>query len=432
MATLEYIDYSPKRHFISEDGQVIWCVQPNHTAIKSMPMIYWADGTPWNEVNHWAHARATSGDIKLKTVQDQLRHLHKYANWLELPESPDWRHFPMTRAERVLMKWRKYLIDSRDKYVILAPSTTTARMNACIAFYRYCSVYGFVSRTATKWNDIPLTIKYSDSAGFERSIQTITTDISIKCRVTKRTKVEDGLLPISGKHMMQLLEFAQKNSTPELYLMLKIGFFTGARLQTICDLKIKNIERATQDPEIEGIWRISVGAGSHPYVSTKFDVSGDILVPEQLLGELKAYAYGLRRTTREVKAHANNRGLLFLTSRGNAYQRKEDGKSSSAINNEMVILRRKATSEGLKFMEKFYFHQSRATYGTQLMKLLLAQGDLQAALEFVRNAMFHKEISTTLTYVKFIEQSKGKMQIANAYSQAFLNLAKLKVRKDGL
>lgn len=423
MATLEFIDYTPERHSINSDGKVTWECVVNHKVIKSMPMIFWTDGTPWNEVNQWAHERATGGSVELKTVQDQMRHLHKYANWLEVPDSPDWRHLPMNRAERVLVKWRKYLIDCRDKYAVLAPTTTTARMNACIAFYRHCHINGFIGKDAPKWLEIPVLVKYHDTNGFQRTIHRITTDISIKCRVAKRTVVEDGLMPITGEHMEQLLKFAALNSSHELFLMLKLGFFAGARVQTICDLKVGNLERAVPDPYVNGLWHIAVGPGSRPKVETKFNVSGNLLIPEQLLNELKTYAYSVRRMKREAQSPIVNKGLLFITSRGNAYERKDDGKRSSAINSEMVLLRRAACTAGLKFMQDFHFHQTRATFGTQLLKLLLPLGNLQAALEFVRNAMFHKEVSTTMTYIKFIEHTKGKMEVANAYTESFFGLA---------
>lgn len=430
MATLEFIEYVPQRHVLSATGDLDWVVVPTQRKIPSLPMIFWGDGSPWNEANHWAHERATCGYVKLKTVQDQMRHLHKFADWLEQEDAPDWRHFPMNRAARVLVRWRGYLINCRDALGILAPSTTTARMNACINFYRHCAEFGFISRDAPKWKDIPVVVRYHDTAGFKRTLSRVTTDISIKSRVAKRTTVEEGLLPITGAHMLQLLDFASHGASLELQLMLKLGFFAGARLQTICSLKLGNLERAVPDSDVDGLWCIAVGPGSRPNVETKFDVSGTLRIPEAVLREFKSYAYSVRRMKRQARASKECKELLFLTTQGNPYERRSDGKRSSAINSEMVTLRRTAVASGLKFMADFHFHQTRATYGTLLMKTLLPLGNLQAALEFVRNAMFHKEISTTMTYVKFIEQTKGKAEVANAYTQAFFDLAQKTVVKD--
>lgn len=430
MATLVFIEYIPQHHVFSAGGDLDWFTSPTQRKISSLPMIFWEDGSPWNEANHWAHERATSGNVKLKTVQDQMRHLHKYANWLEQEGAPDWRHFPLNRADRVLVKWRGYLIKCRDTLGVLAPSTTAARMNACINFYRHCDAFGFVLRDAPKWKDIQVVVRYHDTAGFNRTLSRITTDISIKSRVAKRTTVEEGLLPITSAHMLQLLNFASHEASPELFLILKLGFFTGARLQTICSLKLGNLERAVPDPSADSLWCLAVGPGSRPHVETKFDVSGTLRIPHALFMEIKSYAYSVRRMKRQTLAPNEFKELLFLTSRGNPYERRSDGERSSAINSEMVTLRRNAVRAGMNFMADFHFHQTRATYGTLLMKTLLSLGSLQAALEFVRDAMFHKEISTTMTYVKFIEQTKAKAEVANAYTQAFFELAQKAIMRD--
>ena len=84
MAALEFIDFEPFRNTISQDNEVVWERDPHHKVIKSLPIIFWSDGTPWNEANYWAHERATEGNVELKTVQGQMSHLHKYAEWLEI------------------------------------------------------------------------------------------------------------------------------------------------------------------------------------------------------------------------------------------------------------------------------------------------------------------------------------------------------------
>ena len=74
VAHLEFIDYVPHRHVIADDGAVTWVRDDYARPIKSLPLIFWEDGTPWNEANYWAHERATSGSVELKTVQDVARH----------------------------------------------------------------------------------------------------------------------------------------------------------------------------------------------------------------------------------------------------------------------------------------------------------------------------------------------------------------------
>jgi integrase len=91
----------------------------------------------------------------------------------------------------------------------------------------------------------------------------------------------------------------------------------------------------------------------------------------------------------------------------------------------MVDLRRSATKAGLKFMGKFYFHQSRATFGTSLMSIALGLTgvSVKAAIQFVRDAMQHAHESTTMRYITFIEITKAKIEAANAFSEAFIGLS---------
>jgi integrase len=88
----------------------------------------------------------------------------------------------------------------------------------------------------------------------------------------------------------------------------------------------------------------------------------------------------------------------------------------------MTDLRRDAVRADMKFMARFKFHQSRATFGTWLMQLMLSITTAGAAVEFVRRVMLHKHESTTFRYIRFLEITKGKQEIAQAFNEAFVGL----------
>ena len=411
MACLEYIHYKPHRPEVGPAG-VVWVQEVSILTVERLPQIYWADGSPWSEANLWALEAVRSREVKLRTITGAMEHLHKYANWLEC-EGVDWRHFPKNKAERVLVRYRGTLVDERD-HGGLAPSTTTARMRAVIRFYRYCAGRNFVSREAPKWQDKVVVVRYFDSAGFERTLQRVTADISIPNRARHAVRLEDGLLPITSAHMLELLHFTKNEVSTELHLMLMIGFFTGARLCTITSLHVSALQQAERDPNVYGMWVIPVGPGTG--IMTKFDVSGNLLIPAELMVLLKEYSDSVRHTDRIIKAKKKNKRLLFLTRYGNRF-------SISTVEREMVTLRQTALRAGLQFMQKFRFHQSRATYGTWLMTICLAKGNVKAAIEFVKGAMHHKNEATTFGYIKFIEHTKAKIEVANTFSEAFCGLA---------
>lgn len=424
MASLELIEYVPHRHGVADDGKVTWERDIACGPIKYLPQVFWADGRPWVEANLWAHERATHGKTDIKTVQANMRHLHKYAEWLEA-EGLDWRHFPVLERDRVLICWRKKLMETRDKYGLLAPSTATQRMNATIHFYRYARANDFVGRDAPLWQERQVVHRFHDAVGFERTMLLSSTDLAIPNRPRHGLRLEDGLTPITKEQMHELLDFTQQegNASPELHRMLQLGFFTGARIQTIADLKKGSLDNAVADPAAPGLVCVAVGPGNKPHVATKFNVQGRILVPDWLFDDLCAYVTDPRRLTREAKAPLENKDLIFLTRFGNRYAEGEST-SGSAVGRAMVDLRRAATAAGLKFMKNFHFHMTRATFGTWLTEILLENGyDLKAVLTFVSDAMLHKDIETTLRYIKFVQQTPIKIKVANEFTEAFLGLS---------
>lgn len=410
MARLEYIHYEPHRAVVVGKS-VQWVRDVSVRAVEGLPQIFWNDGQPWSEANLFALERARSRDGKHKTVESLMEHLHKYAEWLER-EQFDWRHFPKNKADRVLVRYRGELVDSRDRGA-LAPSTTTARMNAVIRFYRYCAGHNFISRDAPKWQDKVAVLRYFDSVGFERTLQRITTDISIPNRARPGVRLEDGLLPLTSEHVAELLTFSKTNASAELHLMLTIGCFTGARICTITTLHMFALEQAMRDPMVPGMWVVPVGPGTR--IATKFDVSGDLMLPDLLMKQIRDYASSRRHMDRVKKADKKDKSLLFLTRQGKPYKPKATGR-------EMVELRRKGLAADLKFLQKFKFHQTRATYGTWLMSICLSAASVKASIEYVKRAMHHKNEATTFGYITFTEHTKAKIEVANAFTEAFLGL----------
>lgn len=408
MARLEYIRFTPMRESII-DGAVEWAPDQIGSPIQNLPQIFWSTGDGWVEANLWALDRATSATgSDIKTVSALMKHLNAYAGWIEA-EGIDWRHFPNRMTDRCLVRYRGSLISQRDSG-FLKPSTVASRMRAVIQFYRYAQVHGFVSRHAPMWNDRIAVVHYFDAVGFERTLMRVSSDLAIPNRARPGLLLEDGLTSLRDEHVRDLMEFTASERLNEIHLMLSLGFFTGARIGTISTLRVKSVENAMPDPSMTDFYRIRVGPGTG--VSTKFGVSGDLLVPRFVIETLRRYAYSMDRLTRQAKARDEWRNLLFLTSRGNPYR-------SETFNRLMTDLRRRAVRHGLRFMLTFKFHQTRCTYGTRLMELALRVAGEAAAIAFVRDAMLHKDEAVTLRYVRFLQQAPVKAAISNEFTAAF-------------
>lgn len=411
LASLEYIDFKPLQEVI-EDDSIRWEPDKLARAVPRLPQLFWQEGESWAEANYWALDRASHPQADIETVKALMKHLHAYAQFLE-DTGLDWRHFPMRLADRAVVRFRGHLVEQLNRGS-LASSTARARMAAVIQFYRHAEAHGFVGAESPLWKERAVVIPYHDAAGFKRTMVRVTTDLAIPNRRRPGAVLEDGLTPLRTEHMEQLLAFSSKEGPQELNLMLLTGFFTGARIETITTFGIGNLEQAHPGPFMKGFWLLRVGPGTG--VATKLNVEGDLLVPEFLLDELKAYAYSTKRLLRERKASPAHRSVLFLTMHGKPY-------AQASVTRLMTDLRRAALVAGLKFMERFKFHQTRATYGTWLMQLALSATSEANAVALVKNAMLHKNEATTFRYIRFLGMSKGKAEAAAAFTEVFTGLS---------
>jgi integrase len=300
-------------------------------------------------------------------------------------------------------------------------------MSVAVQFYRWIYTSGLISPATTMWNERRVGIRITDAFGLERTVHVKSTDLAIPNRKAPGARLEDGLLPLSVRDRDALLEFAAHNASEELQLMLAIGFFSGMRIGTIADLKIQTLDRATPDPASPGLFRLAVGPGAHPPVHTKGGVTGQIYITSPLLNALRTYFYSTRRLKRQSITQEADRDLVFLTSRGNRYAQHRADKSS-AINVEVHALRKRGREAGLEVLRTFHFHQSRATYATELARLAISVAGPINAIALVREALLHKNESTSLQYIKFIETSPAKEKANNAFSEAFLGL--IRSRED--
>lgn len=408
MANFETINYVPMDEVV-EDGSVRWQPAKHGRSIPKLPQIFWSSGEPWQEANHWAltKVKSTKGG-HIKTITSLMTHLAAYADWLEA-EKKNWLHFPMSKQDRTVVQYRGELIGRRDGFS-LAPSTVKARMAAVIQFYRHCHAYGFIQRQSQMWKDHKAVIRYYDAVGFERTITRLASELSIPNKKRSGMRLEDGLRPLKIDDAMRLRHYVKEQGLTELYLMLSLGVFSGARFETITTLGVEDIERAYPDVQTPNTYLIKVGPGTA--VKTKLNVQGEIMVPRFLIDELRIYAGSMERYARVDVAGKSNRRLLFLTIRGNPYEH-------SSFSRLMTDLRRRSTAAGLKFMASFKFHQTRATFGTWLMSVALTRAPVAVAVKFVRDAMLHKDDRITLLYVRFQEEEPIKEAIANEFSTAF-------------
>lgn len=417
MARLESILFTPHRAAIDNNSidwkRVEWC-----PLIPSLPQIFWADGMPWREVNLWVHERATSGTLSIKTLYANAAAMLAYAKWLEESRT-SWDDFPIRKADRCIVRYRGALIDARSRGTI-APSTASQRIRVVISFYRWLQQTSPLSDVQT-WTEKIVTLRFFNSVGFRRTAAVRTTDLAIPNRKASGEGLEGGLTPLTAVERDSILSLANRIASEELYLFLALGFFTGMRIGTLADLRVETITGAAIDPLCPGLHRLAIGPGATPPVSTKFGVTGQVLIPSALLENVHNYAHSIRRLKREAKAAEENRNLIFLTRFGNPYHRTKSHNNSS-FNVEMHGFKNKAVAAGLDASKRFKFHQTRCTFATELAKIALKYVSSINAIAIVKTSLLHKDESTALRYIRFVENTPVKEEAANSFTRAFLGL----------
>jgi integrase len=418
MATLEKIRYTPYRIEIS-GNTVNRTAMPAKTSFDNLPQIVWSNSAPWREVNLWALDQAAKGK-DIKTIISGMSHLHAYAKWLE-SQDVKWWDFPAREADRCLVRYRGDLTSARNNGE-LAPSTTSQRMNAVIRFYRWLEANRLLSPEWPMWTDRQVGVRLVDAFGFSRTMTVTSTDLTISNRKAPGETLEDGLLPLTVKDAGLIIDFARTNASYELYLMLKLGFGTGMRIGTICDLKVATIQRATPDPQFPGFNKIAVGPGAHPPVHTKFGVTGQVWISDADLALLRGYVFSARRLKRQSQAAVENRDTIFLTKNARPFG-NGDGNASRGISVQFGRLRKDGVASGIGAFQHLRFHQSRCTFATELARTAMQFASVSMAIQIVRQALLHKSEKTTLTYIKFIEKAAPMAEMANAFTRDFLGIA---------
>jgi len=401
VAVLERINFMK----MDRDPSGEWIHDSSKKTLKGLPQIFFDNGEPWAAANLYAFSKL---NISIKTVLSNMSHLKAYASWLEAKQL-DWRHFPNKKRDRCLFRYRGNLIDQRTTGAI-SPSTTTNRMNAIIHFYRWAKANGHIERQKL-WEDRTKAVRFYTTAGFARTLAVLSSELSIPNRKCNSTNLEDGLIPLTLANRDILLHFLDDHGMKELYMMMLVGFYTGARSETIRTLRLSSLENTVDDPLTSEIKRIPVGPPTK--VKTKFNVSGSLLMPKPLLHQLEIYSTDIRRLTRQAKSSRENTTLLFLTNRGNPY-------SDTSFTKLLSRLRYQLKDAGYSQFDDFKFHQTRATYGTHLMKFAMDELPNQTdAIVFVRDAMLHKNEATTWKYIKFIENQPIKEKLADEFFNVY-------------
>lgn len=395
-------------------------------------------------------------NYNFKTFGSIADQLVDFLRFLE-DEKLDCLKFHKVKQLNAIFKYRTRLIEQTNADLI-KPSTARGRINAVVNFYRLLVTEDLVDhqRYGIPFQDVYKYIAVDNEFGARRQMAIKSHDLSIRVpgKAPNPEAIIDGgeLRPLIVEEQAIVLKALQKSSR-EYQLMFYLALFTGARLQTICTLRIKYL--VERQPDSHGFIRLPVGAGTG--IDTKFQKPMTLLIPQWLAHDIKIYINSEQARQRRIKSNYgdSNENYVFLTKLGTPFytskveqqELTERIKASESFTEKLKLYEGEAVRSYLKIVllptirlidtqfQSFKFHDLRASFGMNLLgsqlKYLPDGHSHMTAVEYVQARMGHSNIKTTLQYLNYKSRLQWRSKVQHEYESSLMQYVMSSVNKTG-
>ncbi|WEJ62648.1 site-specific integrase [Thiomicrorhabdus lithotrophica] len=406
---------------------------PINRKLNRVPVIYDDDTMEVERYSTLALLNARKNRTKDGTVSSIAQGLVEFLKFCE-ENQIDWRVTPRNKLKKPIYRYSRYL-QTLIYDGVLAPSTAKRKISTVIRFYKDCqNDYGSdFFGVHPPYTDKMVT--FTDPKGKTRLA--VTQEEQIK--VTKETPadsqlyIEDGgklksLMLEEQEVLHEILDSNKVRRNIEMRYIFKTALKTGARLQTILTLSVKDIDVHIDLPSGYSDINHIVRAGRSHIADSKRSKDINIFIPYSWIEALKVYVNGPRYQKRREKYFKNlgitnpteeqlSKAYLFLTNRGTPYyDRKSDLKVYNPNNTRgqprigggvhdylaehILPVMREKLGEGFRF----HFHDLRATYGVNLrdqLREIYPEADSEEIYKQIQARLSHNDRKTTEDYVKY-------------------------------
>ena len=415
-------------------------------AYLEFPVIIQEDGSPSEIFNLYLLKRLQQTvQYDFKTFASIANQLIDFNRFLE-DEQLDCLKFHKLKQQNAIFKYRTRLIEQANAGLISANSASN-RINAVVNFYRFLVTENLVDhqRYGLPFQDVYKYIAVDNEFGARRKMAIKSHDLAIHvpAKAPNSEAIVDGgeLSPLSVESQTVILKALQKSSR-EYQLMFYLALFTGARLQTICTLRIKNLIGC--EPDGHGFIRLPVGAGTG--IDTKFQKPMTLLIPDWLAHDIKIYMHSEQARQRRLKSHYGDSnqnyvlltksGTPFYTSKAEQQELTEKITTSDSFSTKLKLYEGEAVRSYLKVVllpeirlidmqfQNFKFHDLRASFGMNLLESQLKHlpdgHNHMTAVEYVQARMGHSNIKTTLQYLNYKSRLQWRSKIQHEYESSLM------------
>lgn len=305
-----------------------------------------------------------------------------------------------------------------------------------VEFYEWLKDY---TNHKFKW---PLFIKkkymshHTDEAGYQFSVEKITTDLYIKETDTgeiDKQYIQDGgkLRPLNTHEQKELINALMGIGNIEMTLAFLIALKTGARMLTVFTLKTDIL----RDHDVEDTDELPVLIGKESNISNKNNKRMVIYIPGWIHNRLRTYISSPRAARRKILNHMNNASdqFIFLTRQGNPYYigqkdadflKYPDPPSGRSVRKFISSqLHPQLEKKGSKL--RMSFHDLRATFGMNYARAAVNELELgriskSGLLNELKQRMGHASIKTTMLYLDYDFAEKYDFKIQEEWETSLM------------
>jgi integrase len=419
------------------------------------PIILNNDGTIWAHGSRFLLYKIKSYSTKNTTTLNSLAHdLKDFKNFVEENEINYLE--AKNKWTRPTVKFRNYL-NLLEKEQKIKNTTIKRKIGTVCQFYEWLTeeegiefktkmcIYkeSFISFVGDKGLRYQKKIKSYDVAKISNTKNNLLIDDSI---------VDEGeiLHPLEDEQIKIILNALLELNRYDIFLICLISLTTGARIQTIGTLRLKNFTKRIKDYEEE----IPILCGYQTGIDTKKDKQAYLYFPTWVYKKVQVYIESeiskKRRKSMKYVLEDYLDNYVFISSHGYPYytakediykkfiKKPKDGSAIRKFRND--TLNPYLKQKGFDF--HFRFHDFRATYGMKLLdkclKILKLQNEAEKSgksiigrrmtesimLMEIRDRMWHSNLSTTEKYLRFNTRYKFKETIRDDFENDIINMLK--------
>ena len=391
------------------------------------PSLIKSDNTVWHFASIYLNNLLIAQRKSTALLESVASDLIDFLRFLEHTEL-DILHLPPKAEKRVTYQFHTSLLQ-RIRLGLISPSTARQRMNRILRFYDFLiseNVFTLEELKNRPYEKIKTYVSCISSTGdiYKKQVDSSNLKIRHSHRPSYGDEIIDGgrLHPLTPNEKNIFLRYLEQYASRDFQLICYMALYTGARLQTICTLRVMHIKEMISNQKVNSIDdTYTLKAGGKSIIDTKNGYELNLKIPAWLINDINQYLCS--ESWKKRASHSfykiNDMNYIFLTKYGNPYytsikEIEDHNLQPFTKNTKYSIHKGNAARQSLLkliyLMHKnkepirtFTLHDLRATFGVDL--LLSASkhvNDMDQILPYIQSRMGHRNIMSTMHYVRYI------------------------------